>query len=120
MSEENDKYYIDGGNLSAAALERKHQLENDPSSRTDIMEYMDGMDVIDSDIKDKVLSAMEEYDPDRYTAADVQRALSHDSASVEDLKALLSPAAAPFLEQMAEKACKLTQEHFGNTVYTSP
>ncbi|MCR4946122.1 MAG: 2-iminoacetate synthase ThiH [Lachnospiraceae bacterium] len=117
MSEENDKYYIDGGNLSAAALERKHQLENDPSSRTDIMEYMDGMDVIDSDIKDKVLSAMEEYDPDRYTAADVQRALSHDSASVEDLKALLSPAAAPFLEQMAEKACKLTQEHFGNTVY---
>lgn len=60
---------------------------------------------------------MEEYDYMGYTAADVERALSHDSCSIEDFKALLSPAAAPYLEQMARKAEEITQNHFGNTVY---
>lgn len=32
-------------------------------------------------------------------------------------KALLSPAAAPYLEQMARKAENETKKHFGNTVY---
>ena len=36
---------------------------------------------------------------------------------MEDFKALLSPAAAPFLEEMAGKAQRETQKHFGNTVY---
>ena len=35
----------------------------------------------------------------------------------EDFKALLSPAAEPFLEQMAQKASIETSKHFGNTVY---
>ena len=61
--------------------------------------------------------SMEEYDYAAYTAADVERALSHESCSIEDFKALLSPAAAPYLEQMARKAEKITQNHFGNTVY---
>ena len=78
---------------------------------------MEGMQVIQSDIKEKVLQAMEEYDYMGYTAADVERALSHDSCSIEDFKALLSPAAAPYLEQMARKAEEITQNHFGNTVY---
>ena len=60
---------------------------------------------------------MEEYDYDAYTAGDVERALSHESCSIEDFKALLSPAAAPYLEQMARKAEELTKNHFGNTVY---
>ena len=116
MNEENQVYFVDSDKLPAAALERKHRLEQDPSFRTNHMEYMEGMQVIQSDIKEKVLQAMEEYDYMGYTAADVERALSHDSCSIEDFKALLSPAAAPYLEQMARKAEEITQNHFGNTV----
>ena len=112
-----NSFFIDSDKLSEKALEKKHRLERDPSSRTDHMAYMDGMEVIDSDIKDKVLAAMKAYDPEKYTVADVKRALETEKCSVEDFKALLSPAAAPFLEQMAAKAKTETGKHFGNTVY---
>ena len=117
MNEENQVYFVDSDKLPPAALERKHRLEQDPSFRTNHMEYMEGMQVIESDIKDKVLRAMDEYDYDAYTTNDVERALSHESCSIEDFKALLSPAAAPYLEQMARKAEEITRNHFGNTVY---
>ncbi|MBO7475268.1 MAG: 2-iminoacetate synthase ThiH, partial [Ruminococcus sp.] len=65
----------------------------------------------------KVLVEMERYDYSQYTEKDVMAALSHDNCTVEDFKALLSPAAEPFLEKMAEKARLETQKHFGNTVY---
>ncbi|MBQ6180899.1 MAG: 2-iminoacetate synthase ThiH [Ruminococcus sp.] len=112
-----NNYFVDSDKLSAAALEKKHRLENDPSVRTDHMAYMDGMEQINSDIMDKVMSEMKNYDYDSYTYADVRAALSHDHCTVEDFKALLSPAAEPFLEKMAEKARLETQKHFGNTVY---
>jgi 2-iminoacetate synthase len=114
---DNQLYFVDSGALSEAALEKKHRLERDPSSRTNHMEYMADMEIIDSDIKDKILQAMSEYDYESYTAADVQRALSKDTCSIEDFKALLSPAAAPYLEKMAYKAEKVTERFFGNTVY---
>ena len=117
VNEENKVYFIDSDELPPAALERKHALETDPSSRTDIMEYLPGMEVIDSDVKDLVLEAVRGYDYNSYTARDVERALSRETCSVEDFKALLSPAAAPFLERMARKAERITAEHFGNTVY---
>ena len=81
------------------------------------MAYMDGMEQISPDIRNKVISAMNEYDYGKYTATDVLRALEKDTCSVEDFKALLSPAAEPFLEKMAEKAKYETSKHFGNTVY---
>ena len=112
-----NQFFIDSDKLSEKALEHKHLLENDPSSRTNHMEYMEGMEQIESDIMDKVLSAMNEYDYDKYTAVDVRRALSAETCSVEDFKALLSPAALPFLEEMAQKAKIETSKHFGNTVY---
>ena len=117
MNEENQVYFVDSDTLPPAALERKHRLEQDPSFRTNHMEYMKGMQIIGSDIKEKVLKAMDAYDYDVYTAADVERALSNESCSIEDFKALLSPAAAPYLEQMARKAEEITKNHFGNTVY---
>ena len=117
MNEENQVYFVDSDQLPPAALERKHRLEQDPSFRTNHMEYMKGMQIIGSDIKEKVLKAMDAYDYDVYTAADVERALSNESCSIEDFKALLSPAAAPYLEQMARKAEEITKNHFGNTVY---
>ncbi len=112
-----NQYFVDSGNLSAEALERKHRLENDPSCRKNHMEYLPGMEDIKSDICEKVISQMNEYSPEKYTAKDVRTALEHDTCSIEDFKALLSPAAAPFLEQMAERARLETGKHFGNTVY---
>ena len=61
---------FDAQGLSPAALERKHRLERDPSCRTDPMAYLPGMEVIDSDIKDRVRAAMGAYDPSRCTAAE--------------------------------------------------
>ena len=110
MNEENQVYFVDSDQLPPAALERKHRLEQDPSFRTNHMEYMKGMQIIGSDIKEKVLKAMDAYDYDVYTAADVERALSNESCSIEDFKALLSPAAAPYLEQMARKAEEIILE----------
>ena len=75
------------------------------------------MEQIDSNIRDMVLSQMNAYDPSQYTAKDVRAALEHETCSIEDLKALLSPAAKPFLEEMAERARLETSKHFGNTVY---
>ncbi|MBR6259139.1 MAG: 2-iminoacetate synthase ThiH [Oscillospiraceae bacterium] len=112
-----NSFFIDSGGLSPAALEKKHRLETDPSSRTDHMAYMPGMERIESDVMDTVISQMKSYEYDRYTAKDVKTALEHETCTIEDLKALLSPAAAPFLEQMAQKARLETGKHFGNTVY---
>lgn len=112
-----NQYFVDSEHLSEGARRKKHALETDPSCRTDHMAYTDGMEQISSDIREKVLSQMCSFDYNNYTAEDVQRALQHDRLSIEDFKALLSPAAAPFLEQMAEKARLETRKHFGNTVY---
>ena len=83
----------------------------------DPMEYAPEMEQIDSTIYDEVLRRREEYDYNRYTAADVRQALDADHRTPEDFAALLSPAAAPFLEEMAQKAQLETRKHFGNSVY---
>lgn len=112
-----NQFLIDSEFLSPEALEKKHRLETDPSFRKNHMEYLPGMEQIHSDICGKVLEQMNGYDPSQYTEKDVAAALEHETCSVEDLKALLSPAAEPFLEQMARKARMETRKHFGNTVY---
>ncbi len=112
-----NQFFVDSEKLSEKALEKKHRIEKDPSSRTNHMEYMNGMEVIESDICEKVMAQMNSYDYNRYTQRDVQAALEHYPCTVEDFKALLSPAAEPFLEQMAERARLETSKHFGNTVY---
>lgn len=117
MDNDNKQYFIDDETLSPAALKRKHELETNPACRTNHMEYMPGMEQIKSDVMQKVMEHMKSYNPDDYTARDVRAALSHDTCTVEDFKALLSPAAQPFLEQMAQRAQIETQNHFGNTVY---
>lgn len=110
-------FFVDGTHLSKEALEKKHRLENDPSSRKSHMEYLPGMEQIESDICTSVMTQMRSYDYARYTADDVIAALGHDVCSIEDVKALLSPAAEPFLEEMAQRASRETGRQFGNTVY---
>lgn len=86
------------------------------TEQTDHMAYQPGMDDIGSEVQDEVIARMNAYDAGRYTAADVRDALSHDTLTPEDFEALLSPAAAPFLEQMAHRAQQETRRHFGNSV----
>lgn len=50
------------------------------------------------------------------TEADVARALGKEHCSVDDFMALISPAAAPFLETMARLSKKYTEERFGKTI----
>ncbi|WP_429101086.1 2-iminoacetate synthase ThiH [Aeromonas rivipollensis] len=50
------------------------------------------------------------------TARDVELALANPRRGLDDFMALISPAAEPFLPQMAELAERLTRQRFGNTV----
>lgn len=86
-------------------------------NRWNHMEYMEGMEVLESDVMTQVLAAMNQYDYEKYTAEDVRLALANDIRTPKDFGALLSPAAAPFLEEMAQLAQQETRKHFGNSVY---
>ncbi len=114
---EDNRYFVDSERLSERVLEKKHRLEQDPSCRQNHMEYMEGMERMDSDVMERVLREVKAYDYTACTDADVRRALAHETCSVEDLKALLSPAARGHLEEMAARAKTETGKHFGNTVY---
>ena len=91
--------------------------EHNAEERCDHMTYMDDMEQIPHEILDKVVAEINSYRAEDYTASDVLRAIESDSCSLEDFKALLSPAAEPFLEQIARKARLETRKHFGNSAY---
>ena len=112
-----NQFFVDSEHLTPEALKKKHQLETDPASRTNHMEYLSGMERIESDVCARVLEQMNSFDYNKYTASDVEKALEHDTCSIEDFKALLSPTAEPYLERMAQRARLETSKHFGNTVY---
>ena len=82
---------------------------------TDAEDYHSGMEAIDSDIMDTVLSEVKGFDPSSYTESDVRRALSGDPG-IEGFAALLSPAAGDMLEEIAVRAREETRKHFGNSV----
>lgn len=50
------------------------------------------------------------------TSKDVEEAIASTKKTLEDFKALISPAAAPYLEQMAQMSNQLTQKRFGKTI----
>ena len=112
-----NQFIFDAENLPEKILEQKHRLENDPASRINHMEFLPDMEQINSDVREKVLAQMNSYDAEKFTARDVKAALEHERCTIDDFKALLSPAAAPYLEQMAQRAKFETAKHFGNTVY---
>ena len=85
--------------------------------RIDHMKYLPDMEILEnSNIGEQVVSRMKAYDYNKYTADDVKRALEAEYLSTEDFGALLSPAAEPFLEQMARRATIETGKHFGSSV----
>ncbi len=52
----------------------------------------------------------------RVTEADVKRALAKPRCNLDDFRALISPAAEPYLEQIAARSMQLTRQRFGNTI----
>ncbi len=85
-------------------------------ARIDHMTYLPDMENIGSDIQDRVIAAMESYDPEKYTAEDVRAALEKDVLTPEDYGALLSPAATPLMEEIAQRAQAETRKHFGSSI----
>ena len=83
---------------------------------TDHMAYAEGMEVLDSTLLEQVSAARDGYNYNKYTAAEVMRALAKEQRGVEDFAALLSPAALPLLEDIARKAQQERQRYFGNSV----
>lgn len=112
-----NKFFAASDYFSEQDLTQKYYLGNYTIFPKNPMEYMPGMEIIKSDICEKVMLHTNSYDSLKYTEEDVKAALSSEICSVENFKALLSPAAEPFLLQMAEKARTETSKHFGNTVY---
>jgi 2-iminoacetate synthase len=68
-------------------------------------------DVIRSYKPEQVLAEIEAM-----TAVEVQRALDAERLDERDFMALLSPAAEPFIEQMAQRAHAITLRRFGRTI----
>lgn len=88
----------------------------DQSKLIDHMKYLPGMEVIDSDMLDQVVAIHDSFNNDDFTEKDVRLALSKEHLDPRDFMALLSTAAAPFLEEMAQKAHLVTRHHFGNNI----
>jgi len=84
--------------------------------KTDPMAYLPDMEIIPSTMLDEVLQARSAYHPEACTAAQVRQALQKTHLRPEDFSALLSPAAAPFLEQMAHESQRVTRRQFGNSI----
>lgn len=88
----------------------------DQSKLIDHMKYLPGMEVIDSDMLDQVVAIRSSFNNDDFTDKDVRLALSKEHLDPRNFMALLSTAAAPFLEEMAQKAHLVTRRHFGNNI----
>ena len=84
----------------------KEILEDQKKNRIDHMRYLPGMEILESDVMDQVITAMNGYDYHRYTKADVRRAITRENRTPEDFAALLSPAALPLLEEIAQASSR--------------
>lgn len=85
-------------------------------TRTDHMQLLPHMQDVGSDIMDEILKERANYKPEIYTEADVKAALNAKHCSLENLKVLLSPATAPFLEPIAQLAQAKTRANFGSNI----
>ncbi|MCI8668143.1 MAG: 2-iminoacetate synthase ThiH [Lachnospiraceae bacterium] len=91
--------------------------EHRTGKRMDHMAYLPDMEVISSDLMEQVITKMNAYDYNIYTAADVEQALNQEILREQDFAALLSPAAEEYIEEMAQRARMETRKHFGNSVF---
>lgn len=85
--------------------------------KTNHMEYLPHQEAINSNIMDIILDEWENADFSKFDSNDVLAAISKDKKDLNDLKALLSPAATPFLEQIAKAAKIQKEKYFGKNIY---
>ena len=57
-----NQFFVDSEFLSKEALEKKHRIETEPASRKNHMEYLPGMEIIQSDVCKNVIKQMESFD----------------------------------------------------------
>ena len=81
-----------------------------------VHDYFPGMDIIDSDIKEKVIFAYEQVKDIKVSKADVLASLEAERPTERDFFILLSDEASGFLEEMAEIARSKRIRYFGNNV----
>lgn len=81
-----------------------------------VHDYFPGMDIIDSDIKEKVKEAYDQVKDIRVAKADVLASLGAERLAYRDLFILLSHEAEDLLEEMAEVARAKRIRYFGNNV----
>lgn len=72
------------------------------------MSYFELYQQIDQDELARIAAEVDE--------GDVRRALGRENLNIRDFLALISPAADPYMEQIAERARKLTLQRFGRTL----
>ena len=77
-----NQFFVDSEHLSLTALEKKHRLETDRSSRKNHMEYLPDMEKIESDVCQQVMTQMNSFDYSVYTARDIRTALTHETCSI--------------------------------------
>lgn len=80
------------------------------------MQYEEGMDQISSSVFNQVLTLVKNYHYDSYTKQEVQNVLQKEHLTLTDYGVLLSPAAFFCLEDLAVRAKRETQAHFGNSI----
>ena len=90
-----------------------NEKQNFAAAAQDCMAYLPGMEIIESDILREVQHASDSVDFNAFTELDVKAALMRKHKTVQDFAALLSLAALPFLEEMAQQARQLTFKWFG-------
>lgn len=106
----NDKFFNDSIYNDAAAQFSARALP-------DHMAYQSGMEILESDMLEQVCRQRAAYAYQNYTEADVRRALANERRTPQDFAALLSPAALPLLEEIAQKAQSERRRYFGNSVH---
>lgn len=83
----------------------------------EIEKYYPDMEIIDSDIENKILNIVEKVDFNKYKDEDVLRALKKETLEIEDFCALLSDSAKNHLEEIAKRAKYERERYFGKNVY---
>jgi 2-iminoacetate synthase len=90
-------------------------MENN-AKNTDHMAYLDDMERVDPAVMARVLADARAQDFTAFTEDDALRALRAPERGPRDFAALLSPAAAPLLEEIARCTQRETRLRFGNSV----
>ena len=83
----------------------------------EIEKYFPDMEVINSDIEEKIHSALDKANFEKYTKEDVIKALNKETLDIDDFCALLSNPAKDLIEEIAKRAKKERERYFGKNVY---